>query len=122
MRKSKRYQNQEAHWRKIIEDWQVSGEKIKSFCAARKVAVSGFYNWRGKLYPHLKAPSRNIAKKPSTSTTFLPVEIHSPYKEIEPKLTLNMPNGCWIKLNRNFDAVILKKLLEALGGKNVDVT
>jgi len=120
VRNTIRYKKQEAHWQRLIEEWLASDEKIKTFCAARKVAVSGFYNWRSKLFPHLKAPKRNIVQA-SAKASFIPVEIYSAPQKDSSKLVLNMPNGCWITLARDFDVVILQKLTKILGDKNVDV-
>ena len=39
----------EARWRKLIAQWEQSGQGIKAFCVAHGVTEGAFYAWRREL-------------------------------------------------------------------------
>lgn len=108
--------NREQYWRKIIESWRTSGDAISDYCKKKQLSVSGFYNWRNRLFPELKAGYKKPRQSTFKQTTLAPVQI---IDRPSPSLKLNLPNGCWISLARDFDEVTLNKLMRALGGEDV---
>ena len=119
MKKHKIHEEREQYWKKVIEDWLSSGQNINDFCQSQKITVSGFYMWRNRLFPELKKRPRKPRKPNQKQTALVPVRlIDTP----EQSLRLNLPNGCWVSLPRDFDVVALNKLMQALGGKHVDAT
>jgi len=119
MKSNKAREEREQHWRKVIEVWQSSGQNINAFCKSHKITVSGFYQWRNRLSPELKKRHRKPRKSNQKQTALVPVQIIDTPAQ---SLRLNLPNGCWVSLTRDFDVVALNKLMQALGGKHVDAT
>lgn len=110
-------QEKEARWRKIINAWKANGEQqINQFCIERKIATSSFYQWRNRLFPKLKVRKKTKTKTKSSSPAILPVEITLAQKHQSQGLTLCLPNGCSVTLNRDFDVETLTKLIKMLGG------
>ena len=119
MKLNKSREEREQHWKAIIEDWQSSGKTIKDFCKTNKITVSGFYQWRNRLYPELKKRHRRTRKSNQIQSALVPVQILDTPSQ---SLRLNLPNGCWVTLPQDFDVVALNKLMQALGGKHVDAS
>lgn len=96
------------YWQQIMNDWKNSGMQITSFCRMKNLALSSFYTWRQRL--------QKIALEDEPN--FIPVELKSEPK-LSPKankpVTLHLPNGMWVSLERDFDLETLGKLIKALG-------
>lgn len=109
----------EHYWRKVILDWQSSGEQINDYCKKHKVTLSGFYNWRKKLFPELKIRRSQSGKKQEPAIR--PVEIIHESIKRQP-IKLHLPNGCWLSLERDFDVALIKQLISTLGGDYAHAT
>jgi hypothetical protein len=102
------------YWKRVIEEWQASGEAISTFCKTRALNKSTFYYWYGQF--KLKPIQAAQALEPVTSRpSFLPIECEeSPVVSEGGEITLYYPNGCYIVLKNGFDEALFKKLHQAI--------
>jgi transposase len=55
-----------AQWQRRIQQWQRSGQSVRSFCAAQQLSEPSFYAWR-----------RELAKRSEAEPAFVPVRIQA---------------------------------------------
>lgn len=99
-------------WQKIVQVWLDSNFSISSFCRKHNLTNTTFHYWRKKLAPNSK---RKTLYGAEMKQKFVPVELLDNKKTHEDGLLLHYPNGCSIRLKRDFDLTILRLIHEALG-------
>ena len=96
-------------WKALIEEWSQSGKTPLIFCREKKIAISGFYTWRNRLFPE------GINSKVSTPA-FLPVQVEKPSYEPPSKgLVITYPNGCKVEFHDIAGLKLLGLLNQAMG-------
>lgn len=106
------------HWKKSIKQWLSSNQSASAFCRENNVVASTFNYWRSRLDPNYKGKEKTpLAQDPP----FIPVQIikeepSTPQEEKE--FTLHCPNGCFIKLPKNFDKQTFSFIHELMGIKS----
>lgn len=105
----KQMASRESHWLHVLEDWKSSGQTALSYCKAHGINPSLFYKWRNALSSKLKAE-----KPMKASKAFLPVALEN--ETTDEGLELQFPNGCSVKLKSGFDTLMVKQLIELMGG------
>lgn len=107
----KRTFRRESDWKALIEEWQQTDKKPAIFCKEKKIAESGFYSWRKRLYPDLS----NKRKNPKSLTNlFVPIALTTSEKPAN-GLILTYPNGCQLQITGATDPSILRMLNQAMG-------
>lgn len=91
-------------WRELIEQQAQSDLTVEAFCRRRGVAVSTFFARRRKLAD--RAGPAFVEVTASTEPPALPVA--------DSPLELILPGGMMIRVPVGFDAVTLRRLMEAL--------
>lgn len=110
--------NRKKHWQQIIEQWQLSGETILSFCRDRGITISSFYQWRNRLFP--EGVQRSVALSKS-QPLFMPIQVQNDLKVVDHssskpiKLSLEYPNGCTLHLEGGVNEELLSCLSKAMG-------
>jgi hypothetical protein len=88
-------------WRGIIEQWQKSGLSAAAFARAHGLRTATFDRWRAA-----------IAKAPvPPDVSFVRLEVARPVAPLVVEL-----GGARIRLERGFDAALLREVLAALAG------
>lgn len=97
-------------WNALIKEWAVSGKSPLFFCREKKIAPSGFYTWRNRLFPEGTEPK-------SPSMAFVPVKVEPTInKEAYLKgVTLTYPNGCKVQFHEAVELKLLAVLNQAMG-------
>ncbi len=113
-------QERQTFWKQIITEWRLSGKDIVSFCRSKKVAVSSFYQWRGRFDPTFKIKPKEKNETASQQRMFVPIQIKQDKPNVvlnikHDELTIHYPNGCFVSLASNFDPQILSLLNKAMG-------
>lgn len=117
-------QEREDFWKQLIGEWYSSGKKeISSFCRDKKIAVSSFYQWRGRFNPDFHIKQQKPVKKTDVTTEhgiFVPVKIqrHDTYVSLDKKgegIILYYPNGCYLRLSKDCDPQVISWLNKAMG-------
>lgn len=107
----KRLFRRENDWIALIDEWRRSGKGAKDFCQEKRIASSGFYSWRKRLYPDL---ATKPAKPSTPSKLFVPGVLNASEKS-KKELVLTYPNGCQLQLSGAIDLNTLKLLNQAMG-------
>jgi hypothetical protein len=102
------------YWKRVIEEWQSSGEAISTFCKIRALNKSTFYYWYGqfKLKPIQDLPT---LKPLNAVPSFLAVECEeAPVVSDGGEIILYYPNGCAMVFKNGFDQALFQKLHQAM--------
>jgi len=86
--------------RRIVEHWQRSGLSAAAFARANGLAVSTLDRWRAM-----------VAKSPAPNVSFVRLEVARPVAPLVVEV-----GGARIRLERGFDAGLLREVLAALAG------
>lgn len=113
-------QERQTFWKQIITEWRLSGKDIVSFCRSKKVAVSSFYQWRGRFDPTFNIKTKQKSKTNLQQSKFVPIQIKQDKPNVvlnkkHDELTIHYPNGCYVSLGSNFDPQILILFNKAMG-------
>ena len=100
-----------AHWRKMIADWEGSGQTQVDFCRERNESIASFRWWRW----HLRKLDQEIRPR------FLPVrvienpeEAQAPSGNRERDFEILLPQGCKIRVPQRFEPGALLRLIKVL--------
>lgn len=107
-------------WPAIMSAWSRSGLSQKAFCRKRGIPFSTFQYWRYQRKVRENGPvQKNVQGSVPVSIPppFLPVQVvqsHPVIEERHPGLTVLLPGGCRIEVERDFDPETLRRILTAL--------
>lgn len=112
--------NKKEYWNEIINSWLSSGQQIATFCKENRIALASFYQWRSRLMPDYPKRGKSHFKKERTPKLFVPIQVSAHENKIpsfptDEMLTLHYPNGCYLRLNRDFDPEVLRRFNQAMG-------
>jgi hypothetical protein len=94
----------EQHWRRLIEEWRVSGLTVRAFCARRAVSEPSFYAWR-----------RELQQRDADHVAFVPVRVLDPEAPTAGAgIDLLLPGQRTVRVAPGFDAATLRRLLAVL--------
>jgi hypothetical protein len=94
------------HYARLIEEWKVSGEPQKEFCARKGVKLSTYAYWNVKLNRERSGECRSLVEVQPVQTT----EPAAP-RSRDPQLVLGEYR---IAVGRGFDAWALEELISFL--------
>jgi transposase-like protein len=105
----------ERFWRRVVQQWRVSGLSVRQFCQLRELSEPSFYAWRRTLRQR---------DTEATPTPFLPVRIVpeptgaavavADADALSIGLELLLDNGRRLCVGPAFDAPTLRRLLTVL--------
>ena len=110
----------ERRWRKCVARWQHSGLGVRAFCQREKLEEASFYHWRRELTQRSKHRPGGT-KALSAAPRFVPVRVKPGSQSIPATasgITLYAENGIMLRLEREFDALTLGRVLAVLGGSS----
>jgi hypothetical protein len=103
-----REEEKERQWRRRIDQWRVSGQSVRAFCARHGLATASFYNWRRVLQ------RRAAAEQPA----FVPVQVVADAVPAQASaLEVILTDGRTVRVAPGFDAATLRRLLGVLEGR-----
>jgi|SRR5271165_666801 len=101
--------SKERFWRRMVAQWQASGDSVREFCDRYGLAEPSFYAWRRLL-------RQRDAKEPR----FVPVRVTNDITAPAPAdyagggLELVLVDGRLLRIGPGFDAATLQRLLALL--------
>jgi len=103
--------NKEKHeyWNKVINDLQLSGQSIKSYCKVHDIPERLFYSWRLKIKGRITSSHSH-----SKSTAFINLKLNDDNKVKSTPLKLELNNGIKVIIDSCFDESLLKRVLEVM--------
>jgi hypothetical protein len=101
--------DREQFWRDTIAAWNVSGQSVRAFCAARGVAQATFFARRRELASGEQAP--RPASTPATRPSFAAVRVIA-----APAIEIVLPGGLLVRVPVGTDPAAVAHLVTALGG------
>src|SRR5262245_58100293 len=100
-----RDRGKERYWRRVLCQWQRSGQRVRSFCSAHGLCEASFYAWRRTIQ------ERDVHGLPGDARpTFVPVTIATAAASLE----VVLPDGRVVRVPAGFDAATLRQLLAVL--------
>ena len=110
MAKTKKKTSRAAYWQKHIFQWSESGLTQAEYCRRNKLSVAAFNWWKRNLRKKSKAQ-----KNSSASMQFVEVHGVSPAQVGRSEnYEILLSRGRAIKVSRNFDSDVLKRLIAAV--------
>jgi transposase len=111
----------EHQWRRILANWQRSGQTVRVFCAQHGLLEQSLYSWRriiaqrdqeaGQLRQQQGSNTTEAAKPPR----FVPVHVTPPaVTAISAPLEIVLPGGRTVRVAVGFDLATLRQLLVLL--------
>ena len=104
---TQRRSDKERFWRRMVRQWRSSDLSARAFCAERGLSEASFYGWR-----------RTIIQRDAGALRFVPVHVVPEQQPLAPDkgggLELVLPQGRRLRIEPNFDAPTLKRLLALL--------
>ncbi len=95
----------QARWSQHITAWEVSRLSQADFCQQHHLVYGTFVHWRHRL------KKLNVDKTTECAISFLPVTLSA----VKPKvLVLHINNRHGVKLDADFDPVLLNQVVRAL--------
>lgn len=95
-------------WRQHIESWKRCGQQQSAYCRRHKLKLHCFIYWKKRYRdPNPPAVSFVEVKLPSAATEAMPAAGHRP-------LRLLVSKGHCVEIERDFDPVALRRLLQIL--------
>ena len=100
-----------AHWRKLIADWEGSGQTQVDFCKERNESIASFRWWRW----HLRKQDQENRPR------FLPVRVIDHPEKAQPSagngerdFEILLSQGCRIRVPQHFEPGALLRLIKVL--------
>ncbi|MBN9519741.1 hypothetical protein J0H58_14665 [bacterium] len=106
----RRHADREEFWRDTITAWKESGQSVRAFCAARRVAEATFFARRRELTNRGLSPRPVATHGPSTS--FAAVRVIP-----DPTIEIILPGGLLVRVPVAADPTAVSHLVAALGGR-----
>jgi transposase-like protein len=111
----------EDHWRRILANWQRSGQTVRVFCAQHGLLEQSLYAWRriiaqrdqeaGQLHQRQGNSTAEAAKPPR----FVPVHVTPlAVTDVSSRLEIVLPGGRTVRVAVGFDLATLRQLLALL--------
>jgi hypothetical protein len=127
MARGDRDRGQERYWRRVLRQWERSGQGVHSYCVEQDLSEPSFYAWRRTIQERdlQKAPrSQHRPRQARDSVAgvrvdhsqgdglpaFVPVTILAP----APSLEVVLGDGRVVRVPAGFDAATLRQLLAIL--------
>jgi len=119
----------EQHWRDVIQQWQVSGQTVRVFCAEHHLSEPSFYSWRRSITLRDQPQQANGActeptshDEPADLPAFVPVRVVPSAISVTPPsaatgLELVIGSSRVVRVPPRFDADTLRRLLTILEEK-----
>jgi transposase-like protein len=105
----KRDHGKERYWRRVLRQWQRSGQSVRAFCSAYGLSEPSFYAWRRIIQEHDRLEGRGPVEGDGLPA-FVPVTIAASPAPLEVVLR----DGCVVRVPPHFDAATLRQLLGVL--------
>jgi hypothetical protein len=113
----------EKYWRRLLAQWQLSGQTGRDFCAEHRLSESSFYAWKREIAQRdrekpaqTQATTRLSASQrsaPVALPAFLPVTMATPASSAS-ALEVVLAHGRVLRVRSGFDADLLRQLLVVL--------
>ncbi len=108
----------EHQWRRIVANWQRSGQTVRVFCAQHGLLEQSLYSWRriiaqrdqdaGALRQQQGSNTTEAAKPPR----FVSVHVTPPaVTDVSSRLEIVLPGGRMVRVPVGFDLATLRQLL-----------
>jgi transposase-like protein len=114
-----RDRDKECFWRRVLQEFQQSGQGVRAFCEAHGLSTPSFYAWRRTIqerdrqHPSRSRRGSRPASRPVTGPgrpAFVPVTIAASAAPLEVVLR----DGRIVRVPAPFDAATLRQLLAVL--------
>jgi len=105
MRKTENIRRNANQWQKIINEQELSGQSVASYCREKNLNEKSFYAWRRRL----------IQDAPSSLKNF--IEVSSCAKGIGEPVRIKTPGGYWIEVSPGTESSFVKDVISALESK-----
>ena len=110
MAKTKKKTSRAVYWQEHISQWSESGLTQAEYCRRNKISAAAFNWWKR----HLRKKSKT-QKDSSTPMQFVEVHgVHPAHVGRSENYEILLSRGRAIKVSRNFDADVLKRLITAV--------
>jgi len=97
-------------WKRLIVEWQHSGQTPAAFCKARNLRENQFHYWRPKVAPRPAAPAPLAVATPKP---FVPVTVASP-RSLAPAAEFVLGSRLVLRLTGDVSVARLVELARAL--------
>ena len=111
----------EDHWRRILANWQRSGQTVRIFCAQHGLLEQSLYSWRRIIAQRDQEASQLRQQQGSNATEaakpprFVPVHVTPPaVTDVSSRLEIVLPGGRTVRVAVGFDLATLRQLLVLL--------
>jgi hypothetical protein len=114
-----RDRGKERYWRRVLQQWQRSGQGVRAFCGTYGLSVPSFYAWRRAIQERDRQAERRSRCSPRHGSgpvagdglpAFVPVTITATPAPLEVVLR----DGRVVRVPPHFDAATLRQLLSVL--------
>jgi hypothetical protein len=126
-RRSERDRGKERYWRRLLRQWQRSGQGVRAFCWVHGLSEASFYAWRRTIQERDRQAQPRSRRGPRQASdpvqgtavhgfqgdglpTFVPVTIAAAASPLEVMLC----DGRVVRVPAGFDAATLRQLLAVL--------
>ena len=127
MARWERDRGKERYWRRLLRQWQRSGQEVRAYCVEHGVSEPSFYAWRRTIQERDRQAERRSrprrrraggqvqgsgahAGSAPRRPAFVPVTITAP----APALEVVLHDGRVLRIPAGFDATTLRQLLAVL--------
>ncbi len=101
----------ERYWRRLLRQWQRSGQTGRDFCADHGLSEPSFYGWRREIARRDQERRQSPAAQPTPLPAFVPVAVAT---EAAAPLEVVLAGGRRLRVAAGFDADLLRQLLRVL--------
>jgi transposase-like protein len=100
-----RDRGKERYWRRMLRQWQRSGQRVRAFCSVHGLCEASFYAWRRTIQ---ERDGHGWAGDPRPA--FVPVTLAT----VAASLEVVLADGRVVRVPAGFDAATLRQLLAVL--------
>jgi hypothetical protein len=100
-----------AHWRRVLQQWQSSGLRVRAFCDRRNIPESQFWWWRRRL------AEAGGSVEPRSSPAFVPVTIVGAATSPGTAIDIKLANGHRLRVRAECDRRLLADVVAVLEGR-----
>jgi hypothetical protein len=102
--------SKERFWRRMLRQWQRSGQSVRAFCRSHDLAEPSFYFWRSTLAERDRHRTEPAAQAVGL---FAPVRLVG---DLPPPLEVVCRSGQVVRVAAAFDPAVLRAVIAALEG------
>jgi transposase-like protein len=113
-RRGERNYGKERYWRRLLRQWQRSGQGVRSFCLAHGLSEPSFYAWRRTLQERDRQAESRTGRSPRQAGHSLPAFVPVTLVPSTPLLEVVLRAGRVVRVPAGFDAASLRQLLVIL--------